>query len=43
MSFGDKVTTGTYNFVSLIVKIILLGSAVVSSTPPVAKTQCFLH
>ena len=42
LSFADKVTTGRYNFESLIVKIILLGSALVLSTPPIVKTQCFV-
>ena len=41
LSFADKVTTGNYNFVSLIVKIILLELAL--SLPPIAKTQCFVH
>ena len=43
LSFADKVTTGRYNFESLIVKIILLESALVLSTPPIVKTQCFVH
>ena len=33
MSLADKVTTGTYNFVSLIVKIILSSLALVLSLP----------
>ena len=37
MSLADKVTTGTYNFLSLIVKIIL------SLLPAADKTQCFVH
>ena len=41
LSFADKVTTGKYNFVSLIVKIISeLGS--LTSLPPLTKT-CFAH
>ena len=36
--FPDKVTTETYNFVSLIVKIILLGSASVLSSPFAKET-----
>ena len=43
LSFADKVTTGNYNFVSLIVKIILLELASSLSLPPIAKTQCFVH
>ena len=35
--------TGNYNFVSLIVKIILLELASSLSLPPIAKTQCFVH
>ena len=35
--------TGTYNFVSLIVKIVLLELAPASSAPAAAKTQCFFH
>ena len=37
----DKVTTGTYNFVSLIAKIILL--ALILSAPAAVKTQYFVH
>ena len=40
--FADYVTTGTYNFVPLIVKIILLKSPLTLSTPVVAKTH-FVH
>ena len=43
MSFADKVTTGTYSFVSLIVKIILSSLALTLSTPATAKTQFFVH
>ena len=39
--FADKVTTGTYNFASLIVKIIL--SALPLSFPFAEKTQYFVH
>ena len=42
LSFGDKVTTDTYIFLPLIVKIILeLVKAF--SGPGMDKTQCFLH
>ena len=37
------MTAGAYNFVSLIVKIILSESAPSSLTPVGAKTQCFVH
>ena len=37
LSFADKVTTGTYNFVSLIVKIILLELVSSLSLPSVAE------
>ena len=43
MSFAHKVTTGTYNFVSLIVKVTLLELAFVLSTPAADKTQYFVH
>ena len=43
MSLDDKVTTGTYNFVPLIVKIILLGLAFVLSLPAADRTQHFVH
>ena len=41
MSFADKVTTGLYNFVSLIVKMILIAlasSLITFSVSPVEKT-----
>ena len=41
--FAHKVMLGTYSFVSLIVKIILLESAPLFSTPGEAKKQCFIH
>ena len=41
--FADKVTTGTYNFVCLIVKIILLGLSLLLSLAIAAKTQWFVH
>ena len=37
------VTRGTYNFVFIIVKIILLELPIVLSLPAAAKTQCFVH
>ena len=37
------MTTGTHNFVYLIVKIILLELASAFSTPTEAETQCFVH
>ena len=40
---AGKVTAGTYSFVSLIVKIILLGSAFVLSLPAADKTQYFAN
>ena len=45
LSLVDKVTTGTYNFVSLIVKIMLLSSLLplALSAPATDKTQCFVH
>ena len=46
LSFTDKVTTGTYNFVSFLVKIILLELAPSLSLLPTSatgKTQCFFH
>ena len=44
MSLADKVTTGTYNFVSLIVKIILLETILLTLSLPAAdKTQHFVH
>ena len=45
MSLADKVTTGTYSFVSLIVKVILALSALVISLslPASDKTQYFVH
>ena len=48
MPFTDKVTTGTYKFVSLIVKIILLELKLLSlspwySLPSADKTQYFAH
>ena len=42
MSFANKVTPGTYNFVFLIVKIKLLELAVAWSTPAANKTQYFV-
>ena len=38
LSFADKVTTGTYNFVSFIVKIILLELASLLSPPTAVET-----
>ena len=46
MSLADKVTTGTYNFVSLIVQIILLAlsALAISLSLPVAdKAHYFAH
>ena len=45
LSFVNEVTRGTYNFVSLIVKIILLESALVLSfsLPRIDKTLFFTH
>ena len=43
MYLADKVTTGTNNFVSLIVKIILLWLAFAPSLPAKGKTQYFVH
>ena len=45
MSLADKVTTRTYSFVSLIVKIILLALALslALSLPAADKTQYFIH
>ena len=45
MSLADKVTTGTYNFVSLIVKIILalIFSSTLLSLPAADKTQYFVY
>ena len=43
LSFTDKVKKGTYNFASLIVKVILLELASALSTPATAKTQCFVY
>ena len=48
MPFANKVTTGTYKFVSLIVKIILLELKLLSlspwySLPSADKTQYFAH
>ena len=45
MSSVNEVTRGTYNFVSLIVKIILLESALVLSfsLPRIDKTLFFTH
>ena len=40
---AGKVTAETYSFVSLIVKIILLGSAFVLSLPAADKTQYFAN
>ena len=37
------MTAGSYNFLSLIVNIILLSLALTLSTLPVAKTQFFIH
>ena len=39
--FADEVTTGTYNFVSLIVKIILLEIEFASAAPAADQTQPF--
>ena len=43
LSLADKVITGTYNFVYLIVKIILLGLASVWSAPAAVNAQYFVH
>ena len=45
ISLAHKVTTRTYNFVSLIVKIIILSLALPLplSAPPPDKTQWFVH
>ena len=43
MSFADKTIIETYGFVSLIVKITLLGLASVLSFSAAAKTQYFVH
>ena len=43
LSLADKVTTGTYNFVSLIIKMILLELASLLSTSAANKTQYFVH
>ena len=41
LSFADKVTTVTYNFVSSAVKIMLLGLTFVLSAPAADRTQYF--
>ena len=41
LSFADKVTTWTYNFVSLIVKVILPGLPLVLSLPSWGKIMFF--
>ena len=41
--FADKVTTWTYSFLSLIVKILLLDLASSFSLPIADKTQWFVH
>ena len=43
LSYADKGTTRTYNFVSLIVKLKLLELASTFSVPSTDKTQCFVH
>ena len=43
MSFADKVTAGRYNFVYLIMKIILLGLAFALSLPGADKRSYFVH
>ena len=43
MSFYDEVTTGTYSFVSLVVKIILFALALSLSLPFADKIQYFVH
>ena len=43
LPFVDKMTTGTYNFVSLIVKDRLKGLILVLSEPATTKTQYFAH
>ena len=43
LSFADKVTTRTYNVVSLILKIILLELASLLSEAAAVKTQYFLY
>ena len=41
--FAVKMVKGTYNFVSVIVKIILSQLSLVLSLTTTAKTQCFVH
>ena len=43
LSLADKVTTGIYNFVSLILKIILSRLAFVLSLHAADKRQSFVH
>ena len=42
MSLADKVTTETYNFVSLIVKIILLEPLLLTLSTPAADKTLYL-
>ena len=42
MILADKVTAGTYNFVSLVVKIIVSGLSLVFLLLAAAKIQCFV-
>ena len=43
LSLADKVTTGTYNFVSLVVKILLESILLVLLAPAAEKIQYFVH
>ena len=43
LCFSDKVTTESYSFMSLIVKIVSLGLAFVSLAPGLDKIQRFFH
>ena len=42
-SLAVKVTTGTHNFVSFIVKIVLSESLLTLSAPTAAETHCFVY
>ena len=42
MARAEKVTTGTYHFVSLIVEVILLKLTFLLSLPAAHKTKCFV-
>ena len=43
LSLADKVTTGRYNFVSLIVKVVLVELVFALSAPAADKAQYFVH